>query len=160
MSDDVGMGMFGPLLTAAGSVFKGVAGYRAGSANAAASKSEADQAILVGQENTARQRRLVAYQQSKLKAQVGSQGTTMEGSPMEVYLENAKQGELQAQDQAYVALLTAHAKKMKAAGESAKGLSELTSGFLGGLAAFFPKETTTVATTTVASPLLKKIKIP
>src|ERR1043166_770819 len=91
----------GTLLTASSSVFKGVSGYQAGSANAAQAKAEGEQALLVGQENAARQRRAVAYKQAQLKAQVGGQGTTMEGSPMEIYLENAKQGELEAQDQSY-----------------------------------------------------------
>src|SRR4029077_8099543 len=147
MSDDVGM--LGPVVSGAGSLFRGLAGYRAGSANATGCNQEAQQAIEAGQEKSARVRRLVAYQQSTLKATVGGQGTTMAGSPMEVLLENAKQGELLAQDETYKALLQARVKKIAAAQATATGRNDLTAGILGAATGIVTE-----------SPLLRKLKNP
>jgi len=142
MSDD--FGMIGPLVSGAGSLFKGIAGYQAASANATAANQEAQQALEVGQEESARTRRQVAVIQSQLRASVGHQGTTMAGSPMEVYLENAKQGEIFAQDELYKATLRARAKKIAAGQATDLARNDLTAGILGA----------------VASPLLSKLKQP
>jgi molybdopterin-biosynthesis enzyme MoeA-like protein len=82
---------------------------------------------------------MVALQQSKLVATAGGQGTTMEGSPMEVYLANAKQGELEAQDQAYAGLLRAHAKRLEALNAKQRGNAGLTTGLIGAVSPILSK---------------------
>lgn len=118
-------------LAAAFSVIQGVSGFFAGREEAAFRKAEGKQALATGQAEATRQRRIIAAQQSQLTADVGASGTTMAGSPMEVYLANAREGELQAQDRIYAGQLTAFGKKQEAALAKRRGTSELLGGIAG-----------------------------
>ena len=101
-------------ISAAFSVLQGLSGFAAGNQNAYNAKQEANAAEVAGQANAVRQRRIVAAQQSELKAQVGASGTEFTGSPMDVYMNNALQGEIQAQDELYQGKLRAYSKRAEA----------------------------------------------
>lgn len=120
------------VMMAAGKVMEGISGFTSNRQNAAYADAEAKQAMVTGEANAARQRRLVATKQSALRAQVGAQGTTMEGSPFEVYLANAKQGELEAQDKLYDAKLKQQQAKIQRDIYKKQAWGSLTSGLMGG----------------------------
>jgi hypothetical protein len=102
------------LAVAAGEkIGQGLTDFTTNRQNAAYASADAKQATLTANAEAARVRRQVAFQQSSLRAQAGAQGTTFTGSPMEVYLENAKQGELMAQDKVYAGRLKSRAFKIQ-----------------------------------------------
>ena len=114
-------------------VMQGVSSYQANKQNAAAAKAEGKQAEAAGLANAARQRQIIAAQQSQLTADVGASGTLMSGSPMEVYLANAREGEITAQDEIYKGRLTALGKYNQARIYKQQGTSALIGG-IGGAA--------------------------
>lgn len=130
-----GVATAGKYALSAAQLAKGFAGYQSGAANSEAAKQEAQQAMAAAEQNAARQRRLVAYQQSTLRANAGAQGGTLEGSPMEVYLANAKEGELQTQDELYAGLIKKQSKRAAAANYRAGGAGDLFGGITSGIAA-------------------------
>jgi len=101
-------------IQAIGSIMQGVASMQANRQNAANAMAEGKQAVATGDAEANRVRAQVAQQQATLRAGAGAQNTTMEGSPMEVYIENAKQGEIMAQDRSYQGQLVKRSKKMEA----------------------------------------------
>lgn len=101
-------------IQAVGSIMQGVASMQANRQNAAFATAEGKQAVATGDAEARRVRAQVAQQQATLRASAGAQGTTFTGSPMEVYLENAKQGEIMAQDRSYQGQLIKRSKKMEA----------------------------------------------
>jgi hypothetical protein len=107
---------------------QGISSYRTGKQDAADEKRMGKYNEAVGQTNAARQRQLVAAQQSQLVAESGSSGTLMTGSPMEVYLANARQGEITAQDEIAQGRLAALSNYKKAQNSKQKGTSELIGG--------------------------------
>lgn len=96
---------FLPLLSAGFSILQGLSGFASGQQNAEYARADAKQSMINARAEADRQRRIVAVQQAQLRADVGAQGTTFTGSPMEVYLANAKQGELEAQDKIFAGKL-------------------------------------------------------
>jgi hypothetical protein len=118
-------------LSAGFSLLQGVAGFASGRQNAAYAEADAKQAQVNAQAEATRQRRIVASQQATLRADVGAQGTTFTGSPMEVYLANAKQGEIEAQDKLYAGKLKARSLRAEADIYSRGATSSLFGGFAG-----------------------------
>lgn len=92
-------------ISAAMAVAGSVASSNAQQTQANYAKADAEQAMLTGQAESQRQARINQAKQAELIAGAGAQGTTMAGSPMEVYLENAKQGALEEADPLYGATL-------------------------------------------------------
>ena len=123
-------------VSAVSAVATGVTSYMSGQANAAMAKSEAEQALAVGQQEAARTRRLVAHRQAAFLAQ--AEDTNINDSPMQVYLANAKQGELEAQDKIYAARLRAGSKIFEGDLASMKGTGGLISGSLKGVSEVGP----------------------
>lgn len=118
-------------LSAGFSVLQGLSGFAAGRQNAANANADAKQAQVNAQAEAARQRRIVAAQQSTLRAESGASGTTFSGSPMEVYLANAKAGEIEAQDKIYAGKLKARSLKAEADIYSRQATGALLGGFAG-----------------------------
>lgn len=108
-----------PYISMAAGGAKGVSGFVAAGRNADIAQAEGRQAIMASQEEAARVRRQVAQQQARVRAQAGGD---LSGSSLEILLENAKQGELMAQDKLYAGQLTAWAKKRQAAQYRTAGL--------------------------------------
>ncbi len=102
------------VIQAVGSITKGVAEMQAERQNAAFATAEGKQALVTGEAEASRIRRQVAAQQGQLKAGAGAQGTTFEGSPMEVYQANALQGEVEARDPLFKAALIKRSKDFEA----------------------------------------------
>jgi hypothetical protein len=128
---DFGIGEMLALVSAGFSVMQGISSYNTGKQNEKNAKIEAKQELAVGQENATRQRRIVASQLAQQSADTGASGTTGIGSPMEVYLANAKQGELQAQDQLYQGKIGAYGKKKQADIYNRQASSSLVGGIAG-----------------------------
>lgn len=105
---------FLPYVSAGFSILQGLSGFASGQQNAAYAQADAKQAMVNARAEADRQRRIVAIQQGQLRADVGAQGTTFTGSPMEVYLANAKQGELEAQDKLFEGKLKKRSLKAQA----------------------------------------------
>lgn len=101
-------------IQAVGSIVQGIGEMQTQRQNAANATAEGKQAVVTGEAEARRVRAQVAAQQGELRAGAGAQGTTFTGSPMEVYLENAKQGEIMAQDRSYQGQLIKRTKKMEA----------------------------------------------
>lgn len=144
MSDDFGA-ISGPTIaaisaaiSAASAVAGGVTSYMSGQANAAIAKSEAEQRMAAARQAAARQDRINAQRQAALVAQVAGQGTTMEGSPMEVYLANAKQGKLESKSILYGGQLAAGSKNFEADLASMQGTGALIGGSLKGVSELSP----------------------
>lgn len=155
-----GLGSILSLASAGLSVIQGIAGMRSAQQNAAYAKADAQQALLQGDTEANRQRRINAAQQAELVAQTGAQGTTMTGSPMEVYLENAKQGELQAQDLKYGAQLKARSYNQQADIYNREASASLFTGIAKGaigLGSTLLNSTKTAPTT--QPPVLKKDQV-
>lgn len=114
-----------PYVGMAFSAMSAISGANAASQNAADAKAESRQAIAASREEAARTRRQVEQQQARVRAQSGGD---LSGSPLEILLENAKQGELMAQDQLYAGQLTALGKKRQAALYKGQGETALLSG--------------------------------
>lgn len=123
-----------PYISMAAEGAKGVGGFVAAGRNADAAKAEGRQAVMASQEEAARVRRQVAQQQARVRAQSGGD---LSGSSLEIFLENAKQGELMAQDRLYAGRLTEFAKKRQAANYKSEGLFGLagSAASIAGLAA-------------------------
>ena len=115
------------------SLLSGIGGMQAGNANAAIAKAEGNQALAAGRAEANRIRARNAATQSTFMAGAGAQGTTFEGSPMLAYLENAKQGELEAQDALYSGRIKASSLKMQADIYKRQGTSSLIGGLAKGL---------------------------
>lgn len=101
-------------IQAVGSIMKGVAEMQASRQNAAFATAEGKQAVATGNAEADRVRRQVAATQGTLRASAGAQNTTFEGSPMDVYINNALEGEVMAQDKSYEGKLIQRTKKMQA----------------------------------------------
>ena len=101
-------------IMAVGSIMKGVAEMQANRQNAAFANAEGKQALVTGEAEAARVRKQVAATQGTLMASAGAQGTTLEGSPIDVYIDNALQGEMMAQDKIYEGKLIKRSKSYQA----------------------------------------------
>lgn len=102
------------VIQAVGSIMKGVSEMQANRQNAAFATAEGKQAVVTGEAEASRVRRQVAATQGQLRAQAGAQGTTFQGSPMEVYINNALEGEIQARDKIYEGKLIQRSKQYQA----------------------------------------------
>jgi hypothetical protein len=122
---------FLPYVSAGFSVLSGLSGFASGQQNAAYAEADAKQSMINARAEADRQRRLVAIQQSQLRADVGAQGTTFSGSPMEVYLANAKAGEMEAQDKIYAGKLKKRSLLAQADIYRNQGYGSLFGGFAG-----------------------------
>lgn len=122
-------------IKAVGSIMQGVSQMQAEKQNALTAKAEGYQALATGEEEATRIRRQVATQQATLRAGAGAQGTTFAGSPMEVYAQNAAQGELMARDPLYKSQLVFQAKKMEAREARRRATGALVGGIFGALGA-------------------------
>ena len=120
---------FLPYLSAGFSILQGLSGFASGQQNAAYAQADAKQAMVTARAEADRQRRIVATQQAQLRADVGAQGTTFTGSPMEVYLANAKQGELEAQDKIFAGKLKKRSLQNEANIYEDQSYGSLFSGF-------------------------------
>jgi hypothetical protein len=120
---------------AVGSIMQGVGEMQADRQNATNAIAEGHQAMATSEAEATRVRRQVAAQQGTLRAEAGAQGTTFAGSPMEVYTENAAQGELMAQDRIYQGRLVKRSKKMEANMYQRKAQGALLGGIFGALGA-------------------------
>ena len=116
------------VVSAVMSAVQGISSYQTGKQDAAEEKRLGKYNEAVGQANAARQRQLVVAQQSQLQAESGASGTLMTGSPMEVYLANARQGEITAQDEITQGRLAALSNYKKAQNYKQKATSELIGG--------------------------------
>jgi len=103
-----------PFLSAGFSILQGVAGMRANQQNARFAESEADSAIAASKEDAQRQRQINIAKLGEFRAQAGAQGSTFEGSPMLVYLNNVKNAALDEQDLLYKGKLQAFGKRQEA----------------------------------------------
>jgi hypothetical protein len=117
-------------ITAAMSIASGVAESKAQKQNALFAEAEGEQAMLTGQAESARQARINQAKQSELIAASGASGTTFTGSPMEVYLANAKQAALEEADPLYGATL----KQRQAKAQSNIYNRQASSALFGGVA--------------------------
>jgi hypothetical protein len=115
-------------ISAGFSVLQGVAGLQAGRQSAAYAEADAEQAKLTAAAEATRQRRITAAQLGEYRAQVGAQGTTFEGSPMLAYLENVKEGEMQALDKLYAGQLKSRSLKEEANIYRRRGTLDLLGG--------------------------------
>lgn len=126
----------GFIFSAASSVFsivKGISDSNTEKQNALNQKADAASALQIGQANAERQRGIVRAQQAKLVAETGASGTTFTGSPMEVFLENAKQGELTAQDELFQGQIRARGLKIQASQSKKAASSALVGGIASGV---------------------------
>lgn len=101
-------------IAAATAVAGGVAASKAATQNKLNAESEAEQALLTGQAEADRTRRENNQRLSIIRAELGAQGTSFEGSPMLAYLDNVKNAELQAQDALYAGQIGSRSKRMEA----------------------------------------------
>lgn len=118
-----------PYITAAFSVLQGISGYRTGKENERRSKEEGKAAIVAGEADKARQQRINLAHEATFEAGLSTQGSTFQGSPMLAYLENVKQGALQAEDFNYQGQLKNYYKKVQAADYGSQATSSLFGGF-------------------------------
>jgi hypothetical protein len=125
------IGLIMTAVSAAMSVVGGIQQSQANKANAANAKADAAQAMEQGKAESQRQQRINVARQAELVAAAGASGTTMSGSPMEVYLENAKQGSLEEQDPIYGAKLRARGLNQQADIYNRQATSSLFEGFGG-----------------------------
>lgn len=119
-----------PWISAAFSVVQGVQGMRAEKQNQAFAMMEGRQQIAGSEEEAARQRNINRMRQGQAVAAAGAQGTTFEGSPMLLFLENIKQGELEAQDLLYGGRLKKQASDVSARAAAGRAGSNLLGGFV------------------------------
>jgi hypothetical protein len=120
-------------LSAAMSVAGGIASANTEKQNSLNAEADADLAVQQGQSEADRQRAITRASQAKLVAESGAQGTTLTGSPMEVYLANAKQGEIEAQDKVYAGNLKARGLKAQAGMYNRQATSSLIGGTASGV---------------------------
>lgn len=119
-------------ISAVSSVLGGVSALQAGRQSAYNAEAEGRQAQLTAAAEATRQRRINEAQHGAFRAAVGASGSTFEGSPMMAYLENVKQGELNAQDHLYAGQLKRRSYNMQADLYRREGKNALYSGVLGG----------------------------
>jgi hypothetical protein len=122
-------------IKAVGSILQGVGEMKAHKQNALNAEAEGEQAVATSGAEAMRIRRQVAGEQASLIAGAGAQGTTFAGSPMEVYTENALQGETMAQDRIYGGRLVNRSKRMEAQMSRRKASGAMLGGIFGALGA-------------------------
>lgn len=118
-------------VSAAMSVVGGIQSSQAQKQNKLNAQGDAEQAMVTGQAEADRTRRINQARQAELIAQTGASGTMMTGSPMEVYLENAKQASLEEQDPIYGANLRSKSLKQQASIYGRQATNALFEGFGG-----------------------------
>jgi hypothetical protein len=128
------LGMLFSAMSGVFSVVQGISGMQTEKQNAVNNKADANLAEAQGQAEATRTRQQTKAAQSQLLADTGASGTTTTGSPMEVYLANAKQGEIQAQDKIYAGKLKGRSLRMAAGINSRQASSQLLSGIGSGAA--------------------------
>lgn len=116
-------------LEAVGAIVKGNAQARAAETNAQISEAQARQQQLVAAENERRQRRDTERRLGAAAANRGASGVAMEGSPLDVFADEAAEGELVALDIRYGGLMSARNLQSQAAMDRAEA-SRLRSGGL------------------------------
>ena len=115
-------------LSAAAGIAGSVASANTEKQSALNAEADADLAVQQGQSEADRQRGITRAKQAELLATTGAQGTITTGSPMEVYLANAKQGEMEAQDKIYAGNLKARGLKTQAGMYNRQATSQLIGG--------------------------------
>ena len=144
-------------VSAAMAVASGVSQHKAQKQQALNAEAAAEQEMLTGKAESARVARINQAKQAEMRAAAGAQGTTLSGSPMEVYLENAKQAALEEADPIYGSNIRAKGLKQSASLYNRAATSSLVSGIgegvgaVGGLTSTLLKPTATAPkpTTTV-----------
>lgn len=120
-------------MSAAMSVVGGISSANTEKQNSLNAKADADLAVQQGASEADRQRSITRAKQAELLASTGAQGTVTTGSPMEVYLANAKQGEIEAQDKIYAGNLKARGLKAQADIYNRQATSALVGGVASGV---------------------------
>lgn len=157
--DPATIGMAFSALSGVFSVVQGISGMNTEKQNALNNKADAKLAETQGQNEATRQRNITRAQQSELLANTGASGTLATGSPMEAYLANAKQGEMEAQDKIYAGNLKSRSLKAAAKINSRQATSQLIGGLGAGaatLGGMFGRAASTTATPTTTAPVEKK----
>ena len=127
-----------PWISAGFSLIQGIAGYSSAKENEKRAKAEGRAAIATGEAEKARQQRINLAKEASFEAGVSTQGTTFEGSPMLAYLENVKQGALEAQDFSYRGQLTNYYKGFEARDYNSRAWASLLGGAAGAASALIP----------------------
>lgn len=123
----IGLALSG--VEAVGAIVQGNAQARASERNAANNDMMARQSILTAQENERRQREENARRMGTAAANRGASGVALEGSPLEVFEDEAAAAELAALDIRYGGLNTARYYQQAASNDRAEA-SRLRSGSL------------------------------
>jgi hypothetical protein len=126
---------WGTLLTgvSAGSqLLKGMAGYQSGRQNASYLNQAADQALAAGAANKDIVDRKNRAALGELKAGVGAQGTTMEGSPLLVYLSSVTNAAIEGQNEYYQGSLKSQGLRQQAKISKSDATSSLWEGIVKG----------------------------
>jgi hypothetical protein len=127
-----------PWIAAGFSALQGVAGFSSAKENERRAVAEGKAAVQTGEAEKARQQRINLSKEATFEAEASAQGTTFAGSPMLAYLENVKQGALQAEDFSYKGQLTKYSKKFEARDYNARGWASLLAGGAGVASALAP----------------------
>lgn len=101
-------------ISAGFSVLGGISGMQAGRQNAAYATAEGKQDVLNSQAEANRAHRENALKLSSIRATIGAQGSTDEGSPMLAYLDSVKNASLDEQDILFSGKLKQRSKKYEA----------------------------------------------
>jgi len=103
-----------PFMVAGAQVMQGIAGYQSQRAAAKAAEYQGEIAMDAAREEARRIRREGQAKLSEMRAIFGAQGTTMEGSPMLVYLDAVKEIELEAETRLHKGRLEKYSAELEA----------------------------------------------
>ena len=153
------IGVMMAAISAAMSVASGISQSQAAKQQSLNAEAAAEQEQITGQAESARIARINQAKQAELRANAGAQGTSFSGSPMEVYLENAKQAALEEADPLYGAATRSNALKQSASLYNRSATTKLVSGIGEGVGAL-GSLTSTLVKPTATAPQPRTVFVP
>jgi hypothetical protein len=142
--DPVTLGVIGTMVSVAGSIASGAQAQAQAEAQARAYEQQAQADSQAAGYEAQRERRQQELRAANARAQVGASGVAMAGSPTEVLVANAREGELDIQAIRYGSQIRqnnlrtqAEISRMQGKGAMAAGLINAGSGLVSGLSGLY-----------------------